>query len=118
MGTFRHPVELSATATGPFVTVQAMVDTGATYSLFPRSVLEQLGVAPQEQAEFILADGRRIMRDLAIITVRLEGRVRPGVCVVGENGAEPLLGAVTLESFGLAADPVNRRLVPAPLYLL
>lgn len=118
MGTFRHPVELSATSTGPFVTVQAVVDTGATYSLFPRSLLEQLGVTPQEQAEFILANGRRIMRDLAIVTVRLEGRVRPGVCVVGEDVAEPLLGAVTLESFGLAADPVNRRLVPAPLYLL
>lgn len=115
MGTFRHPVELSATAAGPFITVQAVVDTGATYSVFPRTLLTQLGVVPQEQAKFILADGRRIMRDLAIVTARIEGRVRPGVCVVGEDGAEPLLGAVTLESFGLAADPVNRRLVPAPL---
>ncbi len=50
--------------------------------------------------------------------MRLDGRIRPGVCVVGDDGTEPLLGAVTLESFGLAADPVNRRLVSAPLYLL
>ena len=118
MGTFRHPVEIAATEAGPFAQVEAIVDTGATYSMFPRPLIAQLSISPQEQAEFVLADGRRVLRDLAIVTVRLDGRIRPSVCVVGDDGAEALLGAVTLESFGLAADPVNRRLVSAPLYLL
>lgn len=118
MGTFRYPIEIAATEEGPFVQVDAIVDTGATYSQFPRSLIAHLGVSPREQAEFVLADGRRVRRDLAIVTVRLDGRIRPSVCVVGEEGTEALLGAVTLESFGLTADPVNRRLVSAPLYLL
>jgi hypothetical protein len=30
------------------------------------------------------------------------------------EGSEPLHGVFTLEGFGLAADPVNRRLIPVP----
>jgi len=36
------------------------------------------------------------------------------IVIFGEPGSEPLLGAFTLEGFRLAADPVNRRLVPVP----
>ena len=52
------------------------------------------------------------------MTVRLDGRVLPTVCVMADDGQPALLGAVTLETFGLTVDPVNRRLVPAELYLL
>jgi len=31
-----------------------------------------------------------------------------------ESSSEPLLGVVTLEELGLAADPVHRRLIPVP----
>ncbi len=118
MGTFRQVVEIGPSDAGPFEPVEAVVDTGATFSQFPRSLLSRLGVRPIEQQEFTLADGRRVAREVAVVTVRLGGRTRPTVCVVGDEGVPALLGAVTLESFGLAADPVNRRLVPAELYLL
>lgn len=118
MGTFTTKVEVGSTTGGHFIFVEAVVDTGASYSLFPRSVLEQLGVQPIDQDEFTLADGRKIRRDVAVVSVRLDGRVRPTVCVVGDDGAKPLLGAITLEAFGLAADPVNKRLVKAQLFLL
>jgi hypothetical protein len=49
--------------------------------------------------------------------VRIDGRNRLTVAVFGEPQSEPLLGVVTLEEFGLAADPVNRRLVPVPALL-
>lgn len=49
--------------------------------------------------------------------MRLDGRTRPTVCVIDDAAPHALLGAVTLEEFGLAADPVNRRLIPAPKYL-
>ncbi len=117
MGTFRYSMEVGRSDAGPFEQVEAVVDTGATFSQFPRSLLARLGVTPVEQREFTLADSRRIVRDIAIVTVRLEGRTRPTVCVVGEDGGPSLLGAVTLETFGLAADPVNRRLIQAELYL-
>lgn len=118
MSTFRHRIELAAMPQGPFVSVDALVDTGATYTLLPRTVVTRIGVEPTEQDEFVLADGRVVERDVAIVTVRLDGKTRPTVCVIDDTAAEALLGAVTLEEFGLAADPVNRRLVPATKYLV
>ncbi len=118
MGTFRYRMEVGRSDTGPFEQVEAVVDTGATFSQLPHSLLARLGVSPVEKREFTLADNRKVVRDIAVVTVRLEGRIRPTVCVVGEDGGPSLLGAVTLETFGLAADPVNRRLIQAELYLL
>jgi len=117
MGLFRQRVEIGATDAGLFAPVDAVVDTGATYSLFPRSLLARLGVTAHDQAEFIVADGRTIVRELAIVTVRIGDRSRPVVCIIGDD-AHSMLGATTLEMFGLAVDPVNQRLVPTPLYLL
>jgi clan AA aspartic protease len=118
MGTFRHTVEVARDPSGPFVPIEAMVDTGATFSQFARSILAPLGVTPLGQRTFTLADGRRVMREIAAVTIRLEGNVLPTVCIIADDGQPALLGAVTLETFGLAADPVNRRLVPAELFLL
>ena len=117
MGTFRHSVEIGTTAIGPYISVEALVDTGATYSLFPRPFLTRLGVVPHDRAEFTPADGRTIVRELATVVVRIGSKTRHALCIVGDENSEALLGATTLELFGLAADPVNRRLVPAPLYL-
>ena len=46
--------------------------------------------------------------------MRLEAQERTVPVVFAPEGAAPLLGAVALEIFGLAADPVNRRLIPMP----
>jgi len=118
MGTFRHRIELAARPEGPFISVEALVDTGATYTLVPRPIVAGLGIAPQERDQFVLADGRRVERDVASCLVRLNGRVRSTVCVIDDGAPETLLGAVTLEEFGLAVDPVNRRLVKAEKYLV
>ena len=37
--------------------------------------------------------------------------------IFGEKGDHPLLGATTLESFGLMLDPFKRRLVPMRMIL-
>jgi clan AA aspartic protease len=118
MGTFRQHIEVGSSEAGPFAPVEALVDTGATYTLLPRAVVAPLGVRPREREEFILADGRTVEREIAIVVVRLDGRTRPTVCVIDDVAPNALLGAVTLEEFGLAADPVNRRLIPAPKYLV
>lgn len=117
MGTFRQRVEIGPSDAGPFAALEAFVDTGATYTLLPRAVLVPLGVQARERDRFILADGRTVERDIAIVVIRLDGRVRPTVCVIDDAAPNALLGAVTLEEFGLAVDPVNRRLIPAPKYL-
>jgi len=50
--------------------------------------------------------------ELGIVTVRIDGRERPTVCVFGEEGAPPLLGAYALEGFLLGIDPVHETLIP------
>jgi len=117
MGTFQHRIDVAVNERGPYVSVEAWVDTGATYSLFPRPLLTRLGVVPHDRAEFVLADGRTIVRELATVVVRIGGRIRFALCIVGDEESGALLGATTLELFGLAADPVNRRLVPVRLHL-
>lgn len=119
MGTFRHEFEIAAGESGPFVAVEAVVDTGAAYTWIPGQILRALGVAPRGSRRFVLADGRVIEREIAVVAARLDGQTLPTLCVIGDDDSLPLLGSVTLEEFGLAADPVNQRLVPLPLlYLL
>lgn len=89
----------------------ALVDTGSTYTWVPRDVLERLSVQPGFRWEFETADGRVIERDVAEAAARMDGQQRTTLVVFGEPGSMPLLGAYTLEAFGLAVDPVNRRLI-------
>lgn len=119
MRTFQYPLEVGASETGPFVSLTAVVDTGASYTLIPRRVLRDLGVTPRGRQQFLVADGRMIEREIGFVYIRLDGEVRPSVWVSGDDDGTALLGAITLEAFGLTVDPVNRRLVPLPyLYLL
>lgn len=114
MGTFRIPVALANLAGGPFDQLDALVDTGATYTTWPRDRLERLGLSPEEEWPFVLADGREVACGIAWARVRIGGRSQPTIVIFGKPGSEPLLGAFTLEGFRLAADPINRRLVPVP----
>ena len=118
MGTFRYRVELGATAEGPFEALDALVDSGATYTLVPKSTLDRLGIEAVDRQTFVIADGSQIERDLGQAVMRIDGRTRTSVVIFGDEGADPLLGAVTLEEFGLVIDPVGQRLIPVPGYLV
>ena len=118
MGTFHSAIELAAGPGGPFESLEALVDSGAAYTLVPGTILARLGVARIDRQTFVIADGSRVERDIGEAVVRIGGRARTSVVVFGDADAEPLLGAVTLEEFGLGIDPVGRRLVPVPGYLV
>ena len=94
-----------------FESVEALVDTGATYTVLPRGLLERLGVISHRRASFVLADGRRVERDLGRAWIRLGDQEEFSLVVFGDDA---ILGAVTLEEFLLAPDPVGQRLVPVP----
>jgi len=74
-------------------------------------LLEELGVVPHRRASFVLADGRHVERSLGRAWIRLGAREEFSLVVFGEDA---LLGAVTLEEFLLASDPVGQRLVSVP----
>ncbi|MFQ5878678.1 MAG: retroviral-like aspartic protease family protein [Dehalococcoidia bacterium] len=117
MGAFRVTIEIGDVRGQHFEPVAALVDTGATYTWMPRSILEGLGHAPEEEWDFILADGRRVFYGVAWMPVRLDGRTRSTLVVFGDEGTEPLLGVFTLEGFRLGVDAVNQRLVHTPALL-
>ena len=111
MGTFSVSVEVGDLSGGRYVPVDALVDTGATYLVVGREVLEALGVKPAERRRFAVADGREVTYEVGDVSLRLDGRARPVLAVFGEEGTRPLLGSVPLEVFGLGIDPVRQRLI-------
>ena len=112
MGTFRYPITIYSADGTQARMVEALVDTGATYTWIPRPVLEGLGHRPAFRQKLQLANGAVIERDGAEAVVEIDGARRTTVVIFGDPSSAPLLGAVTLEQFSLAPDPVARRLVP------
>ncbi|MEE9277243.1 MAG: retroviral-like aspartic protease family protein [Dehalococcoidia bacterium] len=113
MGTFRVEIEIGDPAGERWETVEALVDTGASHTRVPRSVLERLAVEPTERWPFRLADDREVEYDVAQTQVRIDGRARFSIVVFGDDGSDALLGAATLGMFALDTDPLARRLIPA-----
>ena len=97
--------------------VNCLVDSGAVYSLVPGRILRKLGIKPHSTREFILANGEAIQRRIATATFEYQGRRGDSMVIVGEPGDDPLLGATTLEGFGLMLDPFRRELRPMQLPL-
>lgn len=112
MGTFRVSIGIGDPRGHQYESLDALVDTGATYTTLPGSLLRRLGVASDRREELELADGGIVQRDVGQTWVRIDGRSAIVPVVFAEEGSEPLLGAVTLEIFLLNVDPVRQRLVP------
>ena len=97
--------------------VNCLIDSGAIYSLVPGAILRKLQIKSHSTREFVLGDGNVIRRRLATATFEYEGRRGDSMVIVGEPGDDPLLGATTLEGFGLVLDPFRRELRPMKLPL-
>ncbi len=117
MGEFRVPLSVADAAGVRFEQLEALVDTGATFTWLPQSFLRRLGHEPTETWDFVLADGRRVQYGIKWVMVRLNGGSHISPVVFGEEGTEPLLGVFTLEGSRLGVDAVNQRLIPTPANL-
>ena len=100
-----------------FDRVRALVDTGASHTALPGSMLRALGVQPHDSGRFQLANGQIVTRDVGQTAVRIDGRIKTTVVVFADEGSTPLLGAVTLEGFRLGVDPVAQELIEVTAYL-
>jgi clan AA aspartic protease len=90
--------------------VNFLVDSGASYTLLPHDVWQQIGLEPKRTLTFTLADGTPIERHVSECHIALAGEEGHTPVVLGEPGDEPLLGVVTLEILGLVLDPFKRTL--------
>ena len=112
MGTFNVEFEISDFAGNRFERVEALVDSGSTYTVIPSALLSDLGVKPHRTRTFELADGSLIERGFGRVWVRLAGDEEVSPVIFGDDNDAPLLGAVTLEIFGLGIDMMNERIAP------
>lgn len=119
MGTFAVRVTLThPEQRASLLSLDFLVDTGATWSLIPADTARSLGLVPIETRSVRTADGRRLELPLVEARFTIDGRSLTTPCLIGAADAPALLGAVTLEAFGFAADPVQKILVPVTGLLL
>src|SRR5262245_60164181 len=93
-------------------TVRFLVDTGATYTILPPSVVRQLGAMTLPRSYPVrLADGRQRKLKACAVGVQIGRRMGPTIALV-LRGADPVLGVETLEELGLKVNPSKGRLEP------
>jgi clan AA aspartic protease len=95
-------------------TGRALVDTGATDTFLPASVLRKVGIKPSARRSYELADGTEQELPIGFGIIEVQGRAAGGTLVFAGEGEEPLLGVTVLESTGFWIDPQKERLVPRP----
>jgi predicted aspartyl protease len=97
--------------------VLLLADTGAIYTVLPRSLLEEMGVKSIGKRKFKLADNRVVERVVGIVGIEVQGVRAHTIAVFGDEGVY-LLGVTTLEELGLEVDPVKGELRPMELLLM
>lgn len=121
MGFVHVPVRLFAFGDGRApLELEMLVDTGAIFTLVPRSILDQLGVRPSGKRAFRTIEGRPIEREVGVVEIEVEGQQPPGPVPVifGEDEDSPVLGVTALESMGLEVDPAGGRVRRTDLLML
>ena len=112
MGLFSQRITVSNLTDQNSVEIDAVVDTGAFYSVLPSYMLHELGVEPIDRVPLRLADNRHLEMEIGYIWITLDDRRRITTVAFGSDTGQLLLGAFTLEGLELAVDPKGQRLVP------
>ncbi len=92
------------------------MDTGSTSTWVSTATLGALAVNPIERRRVLTIEGKLVERPAGEVLITLDGRTLHTLCLFADPGDVEVLGASTVEGFGLAVDPVQRRLVPAIVY--
>jgi len=111
MSTFEVEVGIGRHFGGPVIQVQALVDTGAFNSIMPASLLRRLGITPTERRKYALAGNSEVEWEVGEACINIDGTEWHCPVIFGPED-QYLLGATTLEIFGLLVDPVGGELVP------
>ena len=114
MGTFSVEIEVSAQDKGSWQGIVALVDTGASITSVPASVLRELGVRATTKQLFQFAQGETRVMDVGYTWVRFEGQEILTQVLFNDEGMPSLLGAMALEGAYMGVDPVAQRLIPVP----
>src|SRR5437773_2545666 len=95
-----------------------LVDTGAVDCLAPASALRRIGVKPEGNDSYEMANGDIVEYPYAYARIEFMGSSTIARVVFGPDHVEPILGVVALENTGIGIDPVTktlRRMAARPL---
>ena|SRR5687767_13089855 len=95
------------------MTINGLVDSGATRLILPSSVAKKLGLPKVGQTKTKYADGRVGQRDVVDeVRVNLLGRNCVLNAIVEPKRDTALIGAIVLETLDFVIDCTNQKLVP------
>ena len=117
MGIFDASFTVYSPDTARSRSLVGLVDTGALHTVIPTPILEALDIPIYTRREYELADGSVVAMPLGSAQIELQGEIIPVPVLFGTDARNILIGATTLETFGWAADPKNKRFIPANLTL-
>ena len=113
MGTFKVEIGVSDGNGGRTERIEALVDTGAAFSVLPGTVLQRLGIHPDDEEVFTYGDGRTEKLSIGQACITVGGKRSVSPVVFGKENRY-LLGATTLQTLRLVADTSSHRLIPTP----
>jgi len=97
--------------------VKALVDTGATYTVIPRKIFEELKLPLRGKRKVRTAKSLTEL-DVCEGVVEIMGRSTPTLILVSDDLDFALIGVTTLELLGLEVDPVTGELKESIALLL
>jgi clan AA aspartic protease len=103
--------------TGRHAAAKALVDTGATLTVVPRRIAEELQLPTIGKRRVMTAKGTTEL-DECVGVVEAMGRKAYTHILVSDDIEIVLIGATALETLGLEVDPVTGKLKEAATYLL
>lgn len=98
--------------------LEFIVDTGAIYTVIPRSVAERLQLKEVDKRRFKTASGEVVEYPVSEAYITIEGKGVTFLVAMANEKTPILLGVTTLELLGLQVDPVTRKLTPLELMIL
>ena len=109
--------KIANAVTGREVKVRALVDTGATFTVVPWRIDEELGLMVIGKRSAKTAKGYAEL-DESFALIEVEGKRAVTPVLVSRDVEDVLIGVVTLEALGLEVDPVTGKLKEAEILLL
>jgi len=100
------------------VDLEFIVDTGAIYTVIPKSVAEGLRLKETGRRKFKIANGDVVEYPVSEAYIVVNGEGVTSVVAIADEKTPLLLGVTTLELLGLRVDPVTGKLTPLELMIL
>lgn len=98
-------------------TLTGTVDTRMFYTVIPAPILAALSIVPQCEQRVHFPDNSAAKLPVAWAPVTLQGKSGTALVAFGKDAAPTVIGKETLIGLAFAADPENRRFIPALLHL-